>query len=321
MTGTAQRALHLWWMAGADCVLVAARENRVYRVDLDGSTYALRLHRQGLRSDAELKSELLWVSELAKGGVTVPASLPTKDGALLAKVDDVQVDLISWMSGAPMGQTGARLNQSVGPGLFYEIGVSAAKIHDISDGWDLPADFDRGNWDRAALLGADPAWGRFWENPTLGDADRTLFQNIRRALDADLAAIEDRLDFGLIHADLVRENIMLDENRIGIIDFDDSCFGFRLFELATALHKNMDEPNYEDLKSSLIQGYQTIRPIEVAWLDMFILLRSLTYVGWIVDKIQENGGAERNERFISNAAALSRSYLKNRNSQEGKETA
>ena len=44
-------------------------------------------------------------------------------------------------------------------------------------------------------------------------------------------------DLGLIHADMVHENILIDGSSLVIIDFDYCGFGYRLFDLATALTK------------------------------------------------------------------------------------
>ena len=69
MTAIVEQALALWGMEGADWSLVAARENHVYRVACLGHSCALRLHRQGLHSDAALQSELEWIAELGARGV------------------------------------------------------------------------------------------------------------------------------------------------------------------------------------------------------------------------------------------------------------
>ena len=44
--------------AGADVCLVKHRENFVFRVDADGRRFALRIHRFGLRTDAEIAALL-----------------------------------------------------------------------------------------------------------------------------------------------------------------------------------------------------------------------------------------------------------------------
>jgi Ser/Thr protein kinase RdoA (MazF antagonist) len=127
--------------------------------------------------------------------------------------------------------------------------------------------------------------------------------------DGKLQELEPVLDYGLIHADLVRENVMLNEDKLQLIDFDDAGFGFRLFDLATTLLKNLTEPDYPALRSALIEGYRSVRPIDTDALDLFILLRALTYVGWIITRMDEDGSEIRNQRFIVNARALAQQLL------------
>jgi Ser/Thr protein kinase RdoA (MazF antagonist) len=309
MQGTVESALALWGLGGAKWALIAARENRVYRVDAPGGTVALRLHRQAYRTDDELWSELEWLGVAAQGGLHVPAPVRASDGAFLHVIDGVQVDVLTWLNGAPMGQTGQPLGAQDRFGLFHAIGREMARLHKVSDAWTPPQGFTRCAWDRAGLLGETPLWGRFWDNPTLSPDQRGLFLKAREQAGAELARAESGLDYGLIHADLVRENVMVDDDRLQLIDFDDAGFGFRLFDVATTLIKNMGEPDYAALKAALIAGYCTERPIDMGALDLFLLLRALTYVGWIIPRMDEDGSAQRNARFITLAEKLAVRYL------------
>ena len=303
------KALVLWDMEGARHRLIATRENRVYRLDHKGEAFALRLHRPGYRTDQELWSELQWMSAIARGGLPVPAPVRSASDAFLHVVDGTQVDVLTWLAGEPIGKTGEPLQAVDRSGLFHGLGREMAKLHAISDDWTVPDGFERCTWDREGLLGDQPLWDRFWENPTLNDDDRTLFLAVRDRADEALKRLEPELDFGLIHADLVRENIMADGTKLQLIDFDDSGFGFRLFDLATTLLKNRREPDYPDLRTALLEGYASQRVIDTDALDLFILLRALTYVGWIITRLPEEGADIRNARFVANARELSLDYL------------
>jgi Ser/Thr protein kinase RdoA (MazF antagonist) len=263
-------------MSDADFHLIAARENSVYRVDHDGLSYALRVHRRGYRSDAELWSELQWMQAISHGGIDVPAPVASTSGQFLHVVDGVHVDVLNWLPGAPLGSTFEALKAADRTGLFRRIGCQMARLHRISDAWVRPEGFNRCAWDRGGLLGEAPLWGRFWENPTLGVEDRALFTRVRETANYALAGRETALDYGLIHADLVRENIIIDGDRLQFIDFDDGGFGFRLFDLATALIKNLGERDYPALRDALISGYREVRAIDIEALELFVLLRSAT---------------------------------------------
>ena len=182
-----------------------------------------------------------------------------------------------------------------------------ARFHLACDAWDRPSGFKRCLWDAEGLLGDSPRWGRFWDNPTLDVITRDLLTEFRKKARYDLAALS--LDTGLIHADLVRENVLLDGDTLRLIDFDDGGFGYRLFDVATALLKNRGEPNYSALQKALLDGYQSVRPLDMEPLDLFLALRAVTYVGWIVPRMEERGAQVRNTRFIKDAQDLCGAYL------------
>jgi Ser/Thr protein kinase RdoA (MazF antagonist) len=304
MTGDVAQALALWGLDPAGCSFVAGRENRVYRVKGPGGDFALRLKRPGYRQEDELQSELAWLLEMERAGLHVPRPLVSRNGRLLEKVGTGFADVIDWLPGRPLGQSRMPLALSDRSGTFRAIGQETARLHRTSDAWRPPAGFRRCRWDIDGLLGDAPVWGRFWDNPALDDATRELFLNFRRMAEDRLTRALPRLDYGLIHADLVRENVLLAGPDIQLIDFDDGGFGFRQFDLATTLLKNLDEPDYPALRAALIEGYLGQRDLDLELLDLFIAIRALTYVGWIVPRIHEDGGAGRNDRFVAEARAL-----------------
>ena len=117
------------------------------------------------------------------------------------------------------------------------------------------------------------------------------------------------LDYGLIHADILRENVLLQGCDPVLLDFDDAGFGFRLFELATTLLKTRSEPDYAELEAALIRGYTDVRPLDTTLLSQFILLRALTYVGWIVPRLHEPGAEQRCTMQIQQAVTLAERFL------------
>lgn len=308
MLELAQKALARWPVEVQAIELAARRENAVFKVNTPGGDFALRLHRKGYRSDAELTSELQWMAELARGGLSVPEPLASLSGAFIELIEGVQVDVLGWLSGVPMGVTGTPLALADRAGTFLRLGQTMAKLHTLSDGWTLPAGFTRPRWDLDGLLGEAPLWGRFWENPMLGSAQQAMLRAVRQKAWAALQEPGDA-DFGLVHADMVRENVLVDGDAIRLIDFDDSGFGFRLFDMATALIKNRSEPDYAELEAALIGGYRTVRVLDSSALPLFMALRGLTYLGWISARFDEPGGRERCARHIASYVPLAEEWL------------
>lgn len=310
MTGTVDLALALWGLEGAAASFVAGRENRVYRVFAEDGDFALRFKRPGYRTDDELASELQWLEALYEAGLGVPRPRPALSGRLLETVGAQHVDMISWLPGKPLGQSRVPLDLPDAPGVFHRLGAAMADFHEACDSWRKPAGFARCSWDIEGLVGEAPVWGRFWNNPALDADARSLLEAFRHVARRDLERLAEGLDYGLIHADLVRENVLVDGQAIKLIDFDDGGWGFRLFDVATALFKNRHEPDYPALETALLAGYRSRRPLDTTALDLFMALRAVSYVGWIVPRIGEEGARDRNLRFIEDAKNLCSDYLR-----------
>ena len=308
----AEKALPHWGLQGGTLTVIAARENTVYKVDHDVGTFALRLHRKGYRTDSQLAAELDWMAWLDRCGLSVPAPVPSLTGAHLQHVDGTQVDVLTWLQGETIDTALPKLSLSAQCGLFRQLGETIARLHDASDRWPGAASCDRPAWDKDGLLGEAPLWDCFWGNPDLTPPQRKLMSTFRATASADLERLAPSLDYGLIHSDLVPVNLMWTGEALHLIDFDDGGFGFRLFELATALLKHRAHPSYPILKDSLIDAYAAVRPIDTRHLTLFMALRAATYVGWNMTRMNEDGAEGRNDRFINSASALAYRYIEHR---------
>ena len=300
------RALELWGWNGARATLIAARENAVYRVERDAGPVALRFHRQGLRSHAELQSELLWMAALAAAGLGVPAPIATKTGAMCIEIAGVKVDALTWVDGEPMGREGCPKPTEHLEEIYHSLGQEMAKLHIASDTWKPPVNFERHSWDKGGLLGEAPLWGRFWENPRLTSSQKALLQTAGESAFATLSHISGILDYGLIHADLVPDNVMVEAGRIRVIDFDDGGYGFRLFDIATTLNRARRTDRYEALRSALLAGYTGEREIDLVHLPLFQAVRAFTYVGWIATRLREPGADARCTRLTDEACEMAK---------------
>jgi Ser/Thr protein kinase RdoA (MazF antagonist) len=309
----ARQALVLWALPDQQPELLKYRENAVFRVRLaNGDQAALRLHRSGYHSEASLRSELLWMDDLRRSGLRVPQPLPAADGSLLVSIEGSKpqfADLIGWVAGTQIGETGKRLEHAPVElaAIYRAVGTAMAEVHNSADRWIAPADFHRPAWDADGLLGDAPLWGRFWDCPAMSASDRLYFSDLRPRLRERLRAVSDDLDFGLIHADLVRENVLVDGDSVALIDFDDCGYGWRLFDIATTLLRNRQEEHYALIRSALLEGYRSRRKLEqaaLAHLPLFLLLRSLTYIGWAGARPELPDAADRMVRYVRDAREL-----------------
>lgn len=282
--------------------LIRNRENAVFEVALPQGRAALRLHRQGYQDDAAIRSELWWCAALAAKGVAVPAALASGDGALLVRLSNGRnASLIDWVEGAPLGEAGQPFSQPFDQVLYQHqmLGRLLAKFHAATDRLNMPGDFIRPRWDIEGLVGETPFWGRFWEHPAATAAQSETLRQARGFLRERLTEHSKIGDFGLIHADVLRENVLVNESSLSLIDFDDSGFGFRLYDLGTVLSQNLYEPGYLQIRDALIAGYAESRAASVEMVETFTLARTCASVGWAAPRLAPDDPVHR--RHIARA--------------------
>ena len=265
------------------------RENHVLEMTLpSGDRAALRLHRAGYQSPAAIRSELWWCAELARAGLPVPAALPALDGALLVELPDGRhASAIAWMEGEALGEAAKPFTLPLPQVLdaYHTLGALLERVHRVTDGLTLPDGFTRPRWDLEGLVGETPHWGRFWDHPAATADQRATLIRARDALRERLAG-----DIGLIHADVLRENILVNDHSVSLIDFDDSGFGFRLYDLGTALLQTVQHPEHQLLRDALMSGYGTT---DLAMVEAFTLARTLASVGWTMPRLAPGDPIQR----------------------------
>lgn len=305
-------ALAAWGLQARSCDLFAERENSIYRVSTSSATYALRLHRKNYVTNAELRSELIWMSHLRRCGMNIPEPLALPDGNHILAYEGVNIDCLSWLPGVSFSECIEAADKDDLIKICSEVGQEMARLHNISDAWDLPDGFERRTWDGSGLVGEQPIWGTFWTHPMLDQEQQLLLLKLRNVVREQLS--HDKFDYGLIHADLVRENVMVADGQVAFIDFDDSGFGYRLFDLATSLVKLQFLPQYPSLKNALLAGYSEFRLVDEGQLSLFMAIRAATYVGWIAQRADEPSAMGKARRYIKQACILAEEYFQDEDS-------
>ena len=311
-----------WPLKCASVEPIKVRENAVYAVHLrDGGKVVLRVHRCGYHGDEALRSERIWMQALGDHGFEVPQHILSSAGNSFEKVridgfdGERQVDVFQWIEGRQLGsvESGVAATGTSIAAAYREVGQLAARLHNHAATWSTPLGFRRHAWDAEGLAGGNPFWGRFWELEALSESERKLFVRLRQTLFRELNEFGVGADrYGLIHADLVPENVLVDGNSLRVIDFDDAGYGWHLFEIATSLYFIRRESIYEEARDAVIEGYREKRPLSdehLAKLPMFLAARGSTYLAWVHTRSSEPIAREMIPALVQLAAAAAEEYL------------
>jgi Ser/Thr protein kinase RdoA (MazF antagonist) len=298
--------------------LINVSENHTYRVEdpATGARYALRLHRPGYRSAAEIESELDWIDALRRDRIVeTPPTVDAKDGArvVLAEAPGVQernAVLFEWLDGTVVDLD----DGEAASGQFETLGAISARMHHHVRGWERPAGFTRPSWDYEFSIGPRGHWGPWQDGLGMGPEELRQLE----ALDATIKARLERFGrgadrFGLIHADMRLANLLINGPEVLVIDFDDCGLSWLMYDFATTVSFMEDHPRVPELRDAWVRGYRTVAELDAgseAELQTFVMLRRLLLVAWVGSHHTfAPEAAELGAGFTAGTCALAEEYL------------
>lgn len=308
--------------ADASVDFVKHRENVVFRVADTQGAYALRVHRYGHRSNAEVRTENAYMLALREAGVRVSEVVPAVNGELFAVVPDGQgrkhqVDVQRWVEdSAPLGDaveawTGT---DQLETGVFEKLGDFCARFHLVSRELGAVPGYSRQAWDADGLVGQHPLWGDPRGLAETED-DRAVIGEAMDAIRRTLKNLGTGADvYGVIHSDFTPENILLAQGELTLIDFDDFGEGWWLFDLATVLFWYHRHPRAQEYRNALLAGYERHLAIPEqarTALDALILARGLTYLGWAAERPEDETSAFLRAEVLPVVLQLCREFTSN----------
>ncbi|TCP13072.1 homoserine kinase [Crenobacter luteus] len=222
--------------------IAAGITNTNYFVDTTHGRYVLTLF-EVLRLD-ELPYYLELMSHLARHGVACPAPIADSTDGYASMLAGKPACLVTCLTGAEVSAPSAA--------QCFAVGEMLAAMHEAGNTFPRRMANPRG-----------PAW---WSATAAG-----LYAEMD-ALDAaslrEEVAFQDRYRFahlptGVVHADLFRDNVLFDGDRVaGFIDFYYACNDVLAYDVAIALNDwaRRDDGAIDDaLARALLAGYQSLR--------------------------------------------------------------
>jgi Ser/Thr protein kinase RdoA (MazF antagonist) len=187
-------------------------------------------------------------------------------------------------------------------------------MHAHARAWTRPAAFDRPSWDYDHTLGRHGHWGAWQDGLGIGREERAVLARLDAVIAERLAAYGVPADrFGLVHADIRLANLLVDDGRVWVIDFDDCGYAWFMYDFATTVSFMEDHPRVPELRDAWLEGYRSVAPLpaaDEAELDTFVMLRRLLLVAWIGSHHTfATEAAELGAGFTAGTCALAERYL------------
>jgi len=320
---------HLWGMSDSASVrLLTLSENATFLVEgnllenkdseekSSKTKIIVRVHRPNYHSYQEIASEIAWINALRKDStIKIPAPLPLEDGSYIASFEDEgqtrHLVAFEFMAGSEPS-----VDDSLTTG-FEMLGKISAQLHGHASQWQTSEDFIRKSWTFETSFGDHPLWGDWRHALGLEKEDQVVLETLCKKLENQLAlygATPDR--FGLVHADLRLANLLVDQDSLSVIDFDDCGFSWFMYDFASAISFYEDSPQIPDLITAWLKGYRTVRPLDQeheAMIPTFILFRRLLLTAWIATHSETETAIEAGlEAYTKGTVQLAQQYLEGR---------
>ncbi|RJG41676.1 phosphotransferase [Mesorhizobium sp. DCY119] len=310
-----RQTLPLWNTSeDAEIKLLTVSENATYRVTgaNAGQDMIVRVHRPDYHSADEILSELAWIDALCRDGVVAtPRPIQGNNGRLLQSFSDDRTVryavAFEFMSGREPDAESELVK------WYGELGEINAQLHAHSRRWQRPAGFVRKVWDFDRILGSRAYWGDWRDALGLTPDGKVILEQAHRLLGRQTAAYGHGSDrFGLVHCDMRTANLLIDGDRLGVIDFDDCGISWFAYDFAAAISFMEHEPFIPDLMAAWLAGYRRISDFgneHEAALPMFVLLRRMQLTAWIASHAETPTAQSMGPAYTDGTVMLAERYL------------
>lgn len=294
--------------------LLCQSENATFLVQTKTKRYALRIHRPNYHSKQQIESELHWLDSLNEYGIKVPMAIADESGN---KIQTLHITpdlyrhavLFNWVDGV------MPTVDSIDPNDFKQLGAITAKLHAHSKSWSKPSNFDRIIWNHETMVLPTGHWGDWKNAPYLKKDDQFIISEAISNIGKELEMFGKGTDrYGLIHADLRLTNLLLQENKVGVIDFDDCGMSWFMHDLAAAISFNEHYAAAPEWVNQWLNGYEKMGHIsheEYKLIPTFIMQRRIQLMAWFGSHAYTDMALSLGDQWSKETVRLCKKYLNN----------
>lgn len=255
LTSFAEDLLATYGIYKAQVACINYEFNATFSVETQsGVKYALRININSTRTIQNMLAEVEWVRHLNRtSGIHTPTPIANLTDHYI--VSGLHADsgltlygvMYTWLDGEEIGDE-PTMEQ------LHEVGKAIAYLHQESNDFALSTDVELPRFD-------DFFWGTedylFSDKSLLTKEERDLIQQAHDLIMQFTRDLYANSPVHIIHADFHGWNLMWNEGKLSIFDFDDCGFGLEAQDLAVALYY-LDTPEQDQ---ALLNGYKSVKPL------------------------------------------------------------
>jgi len=299
-------------------------KNSTYQISLPGGgKQILRLYHSGIRIEW-IQAELSVLAYLRREtGLNILAPIAAQNGSLFTtlyktnKHKPTQAAIFSFVNGEIVDGI---ISQEMMLLIGQTLGQLDISLHRADSAIDPSPSAIRPRWH--AKYRIDWALSRLVEHQTdfnflNDDTSRNRLHpkilSIAKRLQKHIRKLQRFLPHQLLHADANLTNLVFDGARIGILDFDDMCYGPRIWELAAPLHsvfvpEVLDISTYANsvsmLTEALLDGYMRYISLSEIELHSFPLMQALRLFGGLGWEVSLQHSPQKRETLEQSGTAM-----------------
>ncbi len=307
------------WNEKVYAKLLVLSENATYMVrscENDKEKGVLRVSRPGYHTLTELNSEMNWLRQINDYTPLIVANpLNGSDGEPIQQIKGSDGSIYyciicEYLKGSEPDES----DHSKLVTDFEMLGETTAYLHRQASIWNGTKDIDRIEWTYDNIIGKTAAWGRWQDFEGVNSEAQEYLEEACRVIRKRLERYGRTKDnWGLIHADLRLSNILVEDDVVKVIDFDDCGFGWHLHDLASAVSFIEHKDTVPDLINAWLRGYKKVMPFtdtDFEEIDTFIMMRRLQLMAWLASHRESGPAAELSEGYLDGTMWLAERYVR-----------
>ncbi|MGX6979252.1 phosphotransferase enzyme family protein [Vagococcus elongatus] len=201
-------------------------QNIVYEVETDTADFIMRCTPKANRGKEDILGEAEWLLHL-KNHLEVPSPVATIQNNYCIDLEDTSTPYYFVLFDKIEGQHISYNSYLNRPELFYKLGVEIGKVHANSRDFTLKRGTRRQWHDNQYLQ----EFGQHIPKNQI-----KVYESCALLVEEIKKATEGSCDYGLVHGDIHHENFLFNEDRLIIIDYDESQYSLLCEDFSVALY-------------------------------------------------------------------------------------